>query len=72
MFFSFRGGPASRLAQPAPAGLVYSRISQLSSVYSICGGSSAAIIGSAIYTSPDPLQVVLEIKRLRDEVINKL
>ena len=45
---------------------------QLSSVYSICGGSSAAIIGSAIYTSPDPLQVVLEIKRLRDEVINKL
>jgi orotidine-5'-phosphate decarboxylase len=43
---------------------------QLKSFYQICGERSAAIIGSAIYMSPEPAKVAKEFMNWRNEIVN--
>lgn len=43
---------------------------QLEQFYRICGRKSAAIIGSAIYTAPDPVKAAEEFRIWRDDIVN--
>jgi orotidine-5'-phosphate decarboxylase len=42
---------------------------QLKKFFEICGEKSAAIVGSAIYKSPDPAKAANEFSKLRDEAV---
>ena len=44
---------------------------QLQKLYSICGAECAAIVGSSIYGSQNPIEASTEIARLRDMVLDE-